>query len=570
MIVLTTTGLLFVAACKTEQPPTPDASPALPPSPNTSTNAACTAAQGTPYDVYKNAFFGVLHQHTSYSIDAYTFGTRVTPAEAYQFAKGGVSMPIRGPLGPIVGPLTRPLDFLAITDHSEWLGLDHEVQGCSSSDITTTCQRFRNATQQAWDDEQQAAANAYEPCKFTSLVAYEWTSGMVNGQQTTNHRNVIFGTATVPTTPLDSKDFPTPQELFTGLDAQCTGNCAAIVIPHNTNMSKGLSLDLPANLTQSELDARQKYQRLVEIYQHKGNSECVAGGQDPECSFEHLKVAQGTIDNPNSYVREVLGNGIVYATTHASENPLQLGIIAAVDDHNGTPGWVDEDKFIGHLGVEDGAALNRLLAVPDFSPGGLAGVWAEQNTREAVYAALQRRETFGTSGPRMQVRFYQTTNASPCTADFPKTIVDGGAIPMGGSFGPANVGTMPSFAIAAWPDTAPQPTIDDVPGGRPALFASAAVIKVHAVTANGTTSMVEDPPSPVAIDPHGSCAVWTDNGYQPDEKALYYVRVLQEPTHRWSYYDCQSHPVVAGCGVGGALVAPIEERAWTSPIWFNP
>jgi hypothetical protein len=533
---------------------------------------ACTAEQGTPYEVYKNAFFGVLHEHTSYSMDAYLMATRVTPAEAYQFAKGGVPIAVANGSGPTAGPLTRPLDFLAITDHSEWLGIDHVVQGCPKGDTTSDCQVFRNRTQQAWDDEQKAAESAYERCKFTSLVAYEWTSGIrEGGEEYTNHRNVIFGSATVPATPLDSNDYSTAQDLFKGLDAQCTGDCAAIVIPHNTNMSGGLSLGLSASLTPAELDAMQRYQRLVEIYQHKGSSECIAGGQDPACSFESLTIGKGKADSPSSYVRESLGNGIVYATTHASANPLQLGIIAAMDDHNGTPGWVEEDQFVGHLGADDDTSLVRLNTLSTFSPGGLAGVWAEQNTRESIYAALARRETYGTSGPRMRVRFYETTNANPCTADFPKTIVDVGAVPMGGSFGPnAVAGNAASFAIAAWPDTASQPTVDDVPGGRPALLASAAVIKVHAVTTNGTTSMVEDPPSPVELDPRGSCAVWTDRGYKPNEKAVYYVRVLQEPTHRWSYYDCKSHPTVSGCEQGGALVQPIQERAWTSPIWFNP
>ena len=532
---------------------------------------------GSGYSKYKKALFGILHQHTTYSLDAYGFGTRATPSDAYAFAKGTKSIQIAagsaGPDGPTV-TIDRPLDFLAVTDHSEWLGDEQAVAACLDKNNTSTqCQALKTQELTAWTDTQQAAANALDLCKFTSLVAYEWTSmpDDAAGNQYTNHRNVIFATDTVPTLPLDSDTFTTASALFQGLDQQCTGTCSALVVPHNSNLSEGYSLALPTSISPADLAAMQKYQRLVEIYQHKGSSECFYDTTIPEdqrekeCSFEYLNPGS-TPDTAQSYVRTALANGLDRAIQTGAANPLQLGIISSTDDHNGIAGMVNESEFVGHLSRTDYSAAERLQAYPDFGPGGLAVVWAEENTRPSIYNALQNRETYGTSGPRIQVRFYQTASTTPCTGDFPATIVDAGAIPMGGTFkGTGIAAGAAHFAIAAWPDDANQPLPDGTSGV--AGLSSVAIVKAHGKP--GATT-VTDKPVNLSIAATGQCVPWTDTTFDPTEQAFYYVRVLQVPTWRWSHFDCQTRPGATGCEAGGTLDVTINERAWTSPIWVNP
>jgi hypothetical protein len=565
---------------------------------------------GKPYSTYKWPLFGNLHQHTQSSLDAYSFGTRATSADAYEFAKGNLSIQIGAatsdPPGPVVPQLQQPLDFLAVTNHSEWLGI---VSGCNDKSNsmygTQDCKNVRQtnaviqasvfasmpqyysalcgtgsttsaqciaAQRTAWQDDQCAAANEYVPCQFTTFVAFEWTG--MNGTASV-HRNVIFGNDNVPTNPLDSYTYPTPYNtdgtgLFNALDTQCTGDCAALVVAHNTNQSDGQQLTLPQS--PGELDAMTRYQKLVEIYQHKGSSECFddtgPSALDPYCAFEYLHPG-GANDLKSDYVRTALESGLQYASDNAAANPLALGHIASVDDHNATAGWVDEDKYDGHIGRMDDTAQKRLDKFSDYGPGGLAVVWAEQNTRDSIFAALTRRETYGTSGPRMIVRFYQTSYAGPCTADFPNTIIDAGAaLPMGGTFGSASLppGAAPTFAIGAWPDLGtPQPLADGTTGV--AGLAAIHVIKAHYKA--GDASVVEDAPVVLSLDPMGQCLTWTDTSYDASEYAFYYVRVLQVPTWRWSHFDCQAAPNTNGCQ-GGNLDVTIQERAWTSPIWATP
>jgi hypothetical protein len=566
--------------------------------------AQCTGeGGGLAYSKYKWALAGNMHQHTANSLDAYSFGTRATPADAYQFAKGLASITIGSGTEDASGPtvkIDRPLDFLALTDHSEWLGiketcLDPTSTVYDSTDcklvrstnplaqtavfaslekiVGTLCTGTANAAQctaaqrTAWEEEQTAAANANDPCHFTSLIAYEWTS-TPNGD--TNHRNVFFASTDVPLNPLDSFNYTTTSALFAGLDDQCTGACTALVVPHNSNLSAGISLVLPTSPT--EVTAMQKYQRLAEIYQHKGSSECYfdpdSGTGDPACAFEYVSPGADA-DTPQSYVRTALENGMQYALANGSPNPYQVGIIGSTDDHNATAGFVEESTYSGHTGRLDDAPEKRLTNSPDFGSGGLAFVWAEQNTRDAIFSALMRRETYATSGPRLTVRFYETSSNDPCTADFPNTIIDANqALPMGGTFQSSDVKGAPIFAIAAWPDTQAQPLGD----GTTAVagIASVQVIKAHGKAGSSAPAITEDPPVTLPMASTGACVKWSDPHFDAKEQAFYYVRVLQVPTWRWSHFACAAAPTTAGCGAGGPLDVTIQERAWTSPIWYVP
>jgi hypothetical protein len=559
------------------------------------------AVQCDDYSAYKNLYWGELHQHTSYSLDAYSFGDRSDPASAYAFAKGKGSIPIaQGSMspGPVV-TLARPLDFLAVTDHSEWMSVtDTCVLDSASADYDSTyCKAVRSTNgavqstvfaslpnkadaycgagpgcppqEDAWTREIKAAKEAYEECHFTSIVAYEWTDTQPppgGAMKTANdHRNVFFNNdASVPGRPFDSAQYDTPPKLWQALEDGCKGDCEALTIPHNTNESEGVSLKV-WDPTPAGVALQRKYQVAAEIYQHKGASECMPGGADAACGFEDA--AKTPV--PMSYVRTALGSGIAHAEQHPLQgNPLELGLVGATDDHNATPGNVDEATWPGHAGRTDDTADRRLSDAPKFGPGGITGVWAPQNTRAEIFAAIKRRETFATSGPRIRVRFYQTTDSTACAdPSFPKAIVDAGANPMGSTVAPAALGgKAPSFAIQVWPDASPQKLADGTTG--PAKIASVQIIKL-AVDAAGNA--VESAPQEVAgIPATGGCAVWTDASFDAGHRAVYYVRALQEPTYRWSKIDCAaaaSPP--AGCS-DGTLNADVQERAWTSPIWYTP
>jgi hypothetical protein len=317
-----------------------------------------------------------------------------------------------------------------------------------------------------------------------------------------------------------------------------------------------------------------QYQRLVEIYQHKGASECAPPdpndpNADMACAFEQAVDAGAA-----SFVRQGLEDGLsFYANARTGSdaglgggNPLMLGIVGATDDHNAMPGNVDEGRpdaspphlWPGHLGSLDDTASARLTAFPKFSPGAITGVWAEENTREAIFKALYNRETFATSGPRIQIRFYQTWKSTDyCGGGFPGNIIDGNATPMGGS-----MPTRPTDGATGGPWLYVSTLQDEVP------IARVDIVKAW-VDASGQHQQVVHFDAP-SYDM--ACFRWQDAAYddQAPVPTFYYARALQRPTPRWSYYDCQNAPQVPGCSAGGDLSVMIQERAWTSPIWALP
>jgi hypothetical protein len=245
-----------------------------------------------------------------------------------------------------------------------------------------------------------------------------------------------------------------------------------------------------------------------------------------------------------------------------------MGFIAATDDHNGVPGNTAEDTWPGHAGRGDDTPARRIGATADggsngvdhgHNPGGVAVVWAEQNTRDAIFAALYRRETYATSGPRIVVRFYQTWNlaSDPCLdPNFPEQLVAAGAVPMGGTMSPApaDAGSGPWLVAYAWKDIVDLEEIDLVKG---------TLLSDGGIAETVTRNMLDA----------GTPGCWSvqDTAFTPAPTA-YYVRVLQQPTPRWSAYDCATDPTLnpAGCADGGYLNRTIRERAWTSPIWYLP
>lgn len=603
---------LLGAGC-IEQSPSSSAEQARPPeaplqSPATRRDEATLQCDG--YDVYKKIFWGDLHTHTSFSVDAYSFRTRNTPQDAYAFARGAtlrIAEADPTSSGPDVQlPLGRRLDFNAVTDHSEWLptgygcGADRDGGAYSPDSAyysSSTCQYYRSERltfptaflthaqlcgdsstgtpecavelRSAWQAIQQAAEDAYVPCQFTTFNGYEWTYSQSGASM---HRNVIFANHNVPFIPYTALDYDTPVALWTALDQGCQADagCHALTIPHNTNESKGLAFDLPADGGPGAIAQMVHYQRLAEIHQHKGNSECYydpdAGYTDPLCQFE---IVTGTSTYmPMSYLRQGLEKGLLQQADDGT-NPLALGFVGATDNHNGMPGAVLETNWSGHVGNLDNTPDKRLSGeAVNYNPGGLTGVWAEQNTRGNIFAALRRREVFATSGPRIPVRFYQTWSSTDfCagnlsdggTGSFPANIIDSGGVPMGGTMSPNPGSDKPYFVVSAAKDVV--------------NLAQIQIIKADVVGGQLRERVHDIPlPGPQGYSTTAPCITWRDEEYVAGAPAFYYARVLQVPTPRWTSYDCDrlGAAAPAECAQGGKFREQIQERAWTSPIWSAP
>ncbi len=598
----------------------------------------------------RNLYFGDLHVHTSLSFDAQAFDVRTTPAEAYAFAQGApVALPPLdlGGVGTRTVQLERPLDFVAVTDHSEYLG---EVEECTTPGAPNyasgTCVTYRgeeynavrvfglslvtaNPTRfpdvcgpggqecltqatQIWQSVQDAAEDAYDrtsACSFTSFVGYEYTSARSGSTQ---HRNVIFGNDRVPF-PTSYFEERTPQGLWSQLDAGCrdaTSGCDVLAIPHNSNESNGnmFEVEYPGarSVAAERVQAAQRgaMEPLVEIYQHKGDSECmnglsgVIGASDEQCDFEKdprpfLDCGDGTggggvtrlgCFSRLDFVRNVLLAGLA-EDARLGVNPYRLGIIASTDTHNGTPGMVDETTFVGHRGTDDDTPAKQLGngvltgGGIQFSPGGIVGVWAEENSRPRLFDALRRREVFGTSGPRIAVRFFGGWNLPAGLCTDPDMIADAYAagVPMG-SVLDAPAAAAPSFLISAArdPGTLARPgtqlqRVQVVKGWTDAAGWHQEVFDVAGDPDNGaavdTDTCTTSGPGDDTL-----CTVWTDPGFDASQHAVYYVRVLENPTCRWSTITCNALAPVdrpPSC-TDPDVEKTVQERAWTSPIWYRP
>ena len=604
-----------------------------------STEAAC--ADRNPL---RNLYFGDLHVHTVHSFDAYIWETRTTPTQAYQFARGeALSLPPFDANG--VGTrrvqIDRPLDFAAVTDHSEFLA---EVETCTTPGSptydSTTCKGVRsgstdayqnlgsaltmqvpmrsvdvcgtdgkicaNALMPVWTQVREAADTAYDRCHFTAFVAYEYSRSLAGS---TMHRNVIFRSDHVPA-PISAFEQPSPQGLWQELQHACSNagiGCDVLAIPHNSNESNGRTFQVEYPGAQSvddqraQAELRAAMEPLVEVYQHKGDSECmnglsgVVGAPDEQCAFEKRRSAPfqdcgdgvgalGAVNfgcvSKRDYARGVLLSGL-QEHDRIGANPYRLGFIGSTDTHSGTPGFTNEQTFVGHQGSSDATPKALLGNNITFSPGGVAAVWAEENTRASLFDALRRKETFATSGPRISVRFFGGWSfpAGICSAadlvasGYAKGIPMGGVLPLR----PASGGA-PTLVISALkdPGTTQQP-------GTP--LQRLQVIKGWVVNGEAHQQVYDvagDPNNGATVDLatcatvgsgfNSLCQSWTDPDFDPTQRAFYYVRVLENPTCRWSTWLCNRLPAdqrPAACN-DARVPKTIQERAWTSPIWYDP
>jgi hypothetical protein len=482
------------------------------------------------HEPLRRPFFGDLHVHTRYSLDASTQGTRTRPRDAYRFARGealGLApFAADGSPGRRV-QLRRPLDFTAVTDHAELFG---EVSICNTGGAlgyhSHVCRIYRGWPRLAfffmntrgasrfgfcgpdgrhcieagagpWREMQEAAEESYDrssSCRFTSFVGYEWTK--VVNQSENLHRNVIFRNAKVPELPASAIEAPTPRQLWDALDAGCRDaapGCEAVVIPHNSNLSGGnmfrtTMLEDGSPFTATYARRRAAFEPLVEIMQHKGDSECRQGvsTEDELCGFEALPYDSflGRFASyarrpatARSFTRTAQGEGLVQLT-RLGVNPFAFGVIASTDTHLGTPGLALEDDYPGHggAGIPIGETLPAGLLDPiEYNPGGLAVLWAEENSRDALFAAMRRREAYGTSGPRIVVRLFGGFDYPEdlCgAADFAARGYAKG-VPMGGDLPPPpHSGAAPTLAVWALRDAGP-------PGRPGAPLQRLQIIKLH-------------------------------------------------------------------------------------------
>jgi hypothetical protein len=585
----------------------------------------------------RRPYFGDLHVHTTYSLDASTQGTRTTPDEAYRFARGeriGLHPFDRNGVALRSAQLTRPLHFAAVTDHAEFFG---ETEICRTPGLpgydAFVCRVYRgwprlafflmnsrgatrfaycgedavgclDAGRDVWGLMQRSAATANAPCEFTSFVGYEWTA---SGPRAANlHRNIIFRTAAVPSDPPDAIDAPTPEELWAALSDECSPQqgCEAVVIPHNSNISGALMFQSVTSagtpLDRASAARRAQSERLVEIMQHKGSSECRASTApaDELCGFEQLPYdvfmgrylplvrADATALN---FTRHALAQGLVLQQKLGA-NPFKFGIIASTDTHLGTPGSVAERGYSGHGGA--GAPIGEglptgLIDAVEFNPGGVAVLWAEQNTRDALFAAMQRREVYGTSGPRIVLRMFGGWDLPRdlCARDDFAALGYASGVPMGGDLAQPARGA-PLLAIWALAD----------PGdaARPAVgLERIQIIKAWVQDGERHEAVVDVARSPAgdagvdlstctprSASPSQLCSVWRDPDFDPAQPALYYARVVEHSSCRWTSYACNAagvncaDPQSVRTGFEDccdpAYPRTIQERAWSSPIWYTP
>lgn len=584
------------------------------------TLAALEAA--VPESAMKSAYFGETHVHTSFSLDSYIGGTRLTPFDAYRFAKGeDVSLNNK------IHNIKKPLDFAAVTDHAEFLGelystqvegatghrqeaLD-ELRGLTQPDeqrawfVKWVLKNMRSGkpghppfyagpetTKSAWKDIiLKAAEQHYQPGVFSTLIGFEWTSAPGGGNM---HRNIIFRDTVIPDKPISALDTVDEEKLWAWMAKQEANGATLLAIPHNSNGSKSLMFE-PVDNSGKPIDAgyartRSKWEPLIEMMQIKGNSEVVASlwPADEFADFENAP-SVGTYNKrtfkKENFVRWAVTKGLAYQRK-LGQNPYKLGFVGGTDNHNGSPGDVVESNYDGSHGVADRLIEDRRereidgwVKGPEANPGSITGVWATKNTRGAIWDAMKARETFVTSGPRIRPRFFGGLGLTSTTN--PAELIEqgyAGGVPMGRTL--TNLSGPPSFTVQAmkdpdganldriqiikgWVDAAGEPKerIIDVVwsdnrkrGGNGKLPAVGNTVDLKTATYKNNIGAGE-------LIGH-----WTDDDFDPAQPALYYVRVIEIPTPRWTTYDA----VKNGLPLLPNVAAVVQERAWTSPIWYSP
>jgi hypothetical protein len=575
----------------------------------------------------RKAYFGALHVHTSISFDAFTNGTRTMPEDAFRWARGEAIEPGMNGVKNQVG---TPYDFYIVSEHAEMLGAFQEMQrpGTAASKLPiakrilssdpavavaafTEVLRDLNAgtldpvlldpkiARSAWRSIAEVVDKYYEPGKFTTFIGFEWTSSPENRNM---HRIVVFrDTKVLPEVPFSTHDSQDPEALWAWMDAQRAKGSVLFATGHNGNSSDGRMFEQVKfdgkPIDAKWVEARARNEPLYELTQIKGTSETFPA-LSPNDEFANFEIWDYTLSaetqrpkvHTASYARQALVDGLEIEARGLG-NPFKFGFYGDNDTH-AAAGSNEEFNHSGKFGIEmiPGMRLKGLPGMPagqvqqirEFSSGGLAGVWAEENTRESLYEAMRRRETFATSGTWIRLRVFGgfgLTQADLQAADFAARGYRKG-VPMGGDLKGAPGTQAPTFLVRALKDPKGA-NLDRVQvvkgwvdaGGRKHE-------KIFDVAWAGDRKPGADgklPPVGNTVDlakatyansigaPELAVA-WTDPEFKPGERAVYYVRVLEIPTPRWSTYDS----VKLGLPLPKDLPHTIQERAWSSPIWYTP
>ena len=469
----------------------------------------------------------------------------------------------------------------------------------------------RDALSEAWNENWETVERHYDrtsECRFTSFHGYEYSNSPAGSML---HRNLIFRNEIVPEIPLSAIDEPDPIRMLERMSALCNdtdGSCDAISIPHNPNASSGRMFgifyrDEPLAEQRRQAKLRERMEPLLEMMQVKGESECRSGmwnvfGEDELCDFEK---ARGLREDAPPDCEDGYGSGASagmgcqsrldfarYAITEGMAerdrigvNPYRVGLIGATDAHNANPGDTEEDSYSGCCGSADDSPAERLLPGPNFggkpiaarNPGGLMGVWAEENSRDALFDSMKRREVFATSGTRITPRFFAGWDLpeNACEVDLAGVGYTGG-VPMGGELESRD--EAPLLVASALADPA---------GGA---LQRLQIVKVWHEGGERFHQQVVDlsgePSNGASVDlsscePLGAgatelCGTWRDPSYDPRQSAAYYVRVIENPSCRHHWRDCLKFPESERPAIcdDSRLPKVVQERAWTSPIWMVP
>jgi hypothetical protein len=575
----------------------------------------------------RDVYFGNLHVHTAWSFDAYINGAIATPDDAYRWAKGEA---IPGGKGTPDLKIKVPLDWYAVSDHAEYLGalplmadanspvskhpLAADIAGddpkASFAAYTKILDGISNRQRDpilgspelsasVWKKVIKIADDHNDPGKFTTFPAFEWTA---NPNWRNLHRVVLFKSSDkVPDLPFSALDSDVPAKLWEWMDKQRYAGVELLAVPHNGNASDGLMFPIGTTYGGGDVDAnyaktRMRNEPLYEITQIKGTSETlpILSPNDEFAAFEIWDYTLASTATPpenkvGGYMREALIRGL-QLEAEGKGNPFKYGFIGDSDTHNSASA-IEEDNYTGKFGFENDPkhrlegppGVSELAAkqVREFSSGGVAGVWAEANTREALFDAMVCKETFATSGPRLRVRFFggwDYGEDAMASTDWLQAAYANG-VPMGGDLSTAPDGKAPIFLVAAMKeaDGANLDRIQIIKGWiengkiREKIF-DVALSDDRKPDASGKVSPVGNTVDAAKarytndIGDEQLMAVWTDPEFDPSVRAVYYARVLQIPTPRWSTYDA------ARLGIEPLQNLPtsIQERAWTSPIWYTP
>ena len=593
------------------------------------------AGRGFPTRV----FWGDTHLHTSNSLDARAVGATIGPEEAFQFARGDEVTSSHGQRA----KLSRPLDFLVVSDHSDAMGAMNEI-------IAGNPDLMRNATLRDWHDRLvqggttaveaaleviyaftgvagpplpeevldpgfvggvwqrylETAEQYNDPGRFTALIGYEWTSTEGGNNL---HRNVLYrdgADLARRMNPYTTAESFNPEDLWRWMETyeETTGG-RVLTIAHNGNLSNGTMFPVETNpatgqpLTGDYARNRIRWEPVYEITQIKGDGEA-----HPFLSPNDEFADYGTWDQSNlgpfaktddmlqrEYAREALKNGLVLED-RLGTNPYKFGVIGSTDSHTALA-TAAEENFFGKVSHVEPSPERMIEPIAEFTDdlrweswdmvaSGYAGVWATENTREAIFDAINRKEVYGTTGPRMTVRFFGGWDfeAADASSRLPGDVGYSKGVPMGGDLTAAPAGETPSFLVAAlkdpysgnldrvqivkgWLDGAgdTHEQVYDVvwsgdrrPGADGKLPAVGNTVDVENATWTNTIG------SPELI------TVWEDPDFDPRQRAFYYARVLEIPTPHWTAYDALRF----GVELPDEAPTSHQERAYTSPIWYTP